>query len=951
MAFTFANEFAERIYKLRYAFDENESWEAACQRVAAHVSKAEEPNKQTKFEEEFYEELSQGRFMPGGRIWYGAGRNKAQLINCFVLPSEDSREGWGDLLRNNLIISGTGGGVGINFSPVRPRGTLIAGTGGEATGSVSLMNIVNGVCEEIKAGGGRRSALMFCLNSDHPDILEFLNAKLDLGKINNANISIVFMNESPADFFEKVKTDGDHHLMWKGKIVKTIKARELWDILLKNALKNGEPGILNGYLANEQNNIAYCRELISTNPCVSSDTWVMTSKGAKQVSDLIGTHFAAAVDGNFYNSTDKGFFATGEKQLLKITTNRGYDLRVTENHEILVERNKVRTWVASGKLEIGDKIVINDHEKLGTWDGLGKYDEGYMLGALLGDGHFVTEKKAALQVWGSSKESIARKIESSFKSFSSNDMPKRTNLPDIDSIKWYSNELVDLASSFGMTKGNKIVTKEIETSSYDFYRGFLQSWFDADGSVQGNQEKGVSVRLSSSVLLNLKAAQRMLSRMGIISTIYANRRDAGLRSLPDGRGGYKEYDCNADHELVISNKNLTNFYEIVGFASQSKQEKLGQLLDGYKRTLNRETFLTSVTNIEKDGIETVYDCTVPGISAFDANGLYVHNCGEIFMQAYSVCCLGAVVLPRFVKDSKAKNINDRFDWGALHTSVGRGVRFLDNVLTVNHYPIPETEVESKKTRRVGLGIMGLHDMLLMLGLKYSSQEGRDFVSKVMSFIKHAAYDTSTYLALEKGAFPEFDAEKFLKSGFVKGLKPSVRNKIRDYGMRNCALLTIAPTGTTSIVQGVTSGIEPIFACAYNRKFKDSNLVIHSEVVVHPLFEQFVNEGLDVSHFEGSDDVEPREHFLMQAICQQQVDNAISKTVNIPQEKYTPELLSDLYMEFVPQLKGTTIYPVGSRQDTPLEAIPLKEAYDLVIAGKAKHEEEAIDTCVTGVCGF
>lgn len=592
MAFTFANEFAERIYKLRYAFDENESWEAACRRVAAHVSKAEEPNKQTKFEEEFYEELSQGRFMPGGRIWYGAGRNKAQLINCFVLPSEDSREGWGDLLRNNLIISGTGGGVGINFSPVRPRGTIIAGTGGEATGSVSLMNIVNGVCEEIKAGGGRRSALMFCLNSDHPDILEFLNAKLDLGKINNANISIVFMNESPATFFEKVKADADHHLMWKGKIVKTIKARELWDILLKNALKNGEPGILNGYLANEQNNIAYCRDLISTNPC-----------------------------------------------------------------------------------------------------------------------------------------------------------------------------------------------------------------------------------------------------------------------------------------------------------------------------------------------------------------------GEIFMQAYSVCCLGAVVLPRFVKDSKAKNINDRFDWGALHTSVGRGVRFLDNVLTVNHYPIPETEVESKKTRRVGLGIMGLHDMLLMLGLKYSSQEGRDFVSKVMSFIKHAAYDTSTYLALEKGAFPEFDAEKFLKSGFVKNLKPSVRNKIRDYGMRNCALLTIAPTGTTSIVQGVTSGIEPIFACAYNRKFKDSNLDIHSEVVVHPLFEQFVNEGLDVSHFEGSDDVAPREHFLMQAVCQEQVDNAISKTVNIPQEKYTPELLSDLYMEFVPQLKGTTIYPVGSRQDTPLEAIPLKEAYDLVVAGKAKHEEEAIDNCVSGVCGL
>jgi ribonucleoside-diphosphate reductase alpha chain len=597
----FANDFASKIFKLRYAYDENETWEQACMRVAEHVARGEEdPKKFAKYTEEFYDELLDGRFMPGGRIWYGSGRNKAQLLNCFVLggtPEDDSREGWGKLLHDSLIISGTGGGIGVNFSDIRPRGTPIVGTGGEATGSVSFMRIVNSVCEEIKAGGQRRSALMFCLNHDHPDIMEFLNAKLDLGQINNANISVVFMTEDPEDFFKKVKNNEDHDLVWKGKVVKTIKAKELWEKLVTNALKNGEPGILNFHLFNKMNNIPYARKLVATNPC-----------------------------------------------------------------------------------------------------------------------------------------------------------------------------------------------------------------------------------------------------------------------------------------------------------------------------------------------------------------------GEIGLTTNGNCCLGAVVLPRFVKrDSKAKNTSDRFDWEGLHTTVARGIRFLDNVLTVNHYPIPETELEAKAIRRLGLGVMGLHDMLLMLGLKYSSEEGRNFVSKIMSFIKHAAYDTSTYLALEKGAFPEFDAQKVCNSGFVKTLKPSVRNKIRDYGLRNCAVMTIAPTGTTSIVQGVTSGIEPIFASAYNRKFQVTNedgyRELKSEIVVHPLFEEFVNKDLDISHFENSEDISPADHFAMQVVCQEHVDNAISKTVNIPQDKYTSELLSELYMEFVPKLKGTTIYPVGSRKDAPLSPIATFEAFQLVKDKKVVQEEEALDTCVSGVCGL
>ena len=170
--------FAETIFKQRYAIKEDETYLEACQRVAGHVAQAEN-GKRDKWYERFVEVMSENRFIPGGRIWYGAGRAKGQLLNCFVVPTSDSREGWAQSVSDMLIISGTGGGVGMNFSPIRPRGTPIRGTGGEATGAVSLMEVINQTGEVIKAGGGRRTALMMCLRYDHADILEFLNRKFN----------------------------------------------------------------------------------------------------------------------------------------------------------------------------------------------------------------------------------------------------------------------------------------------------------------------------------------------------------------------------------------------------------------------------------------------------------------------------------------------------------------------------------------------------------------------------------------------------------------------------------------------------------------------------------------------------------------------------------------------------------------------------------------------------
>jgi len=357
-----------------------------------------------------------------------------------------------------------------------------------------------------------------------------------------------------------------------------------------------------------------------------------------------------------------------------------------------------------------------------------------------------------------------------------------------------------------------------------------------------------------------------------------------------------------------------------------------------------------VVSVEFDGYEDVYDITVEDNHNFciitttqdddfiTSSGIVSSNCGEIWLAAYECCCLGSIVLPRFVTGRG-------IEWDLLRDTVKKSVRFLDNVLSVNNYPLPEITETCKSVRRIGLGVMGLHDVLLLSGLCYNSPEGLELVDKLMKNIKNFAYEASVELAQEKGSFPVFDAENFLKSNFVKTLKPTIRRQIAAHGIRNCALLTIAPTGTTSMVCGVSSALEPMFAPAYERRYFDNDEK-KVEIVIHPLLKKFIDEDRDVSHFQGAHDISLRDHFEMQRTCQKHVDNAVSKTINIPQNTSVDEL-SDLYMEYLPELKGVTVYPDGSREDQPLTPISLSKAIEH--AQIAKQEATSIDSCKSGMC--
>lgn len=343
-------------------------------------------------------------------------------------------------------------------------------------------------------------------------------------------------------------------------------------------------------------------------------------------------------------------------------------------------------------------------------------------------------------------------------------------------------------------------------------------------------------------------------------------------------------------------------------------------------------FIEEYTLMAKDLWNKIVDRNMksgePGFLFIDNIETYFNNqyfqkfsapnpCAELPLPHGGSCCLGSINLSSMYDEKK----ND-VDWSKLGKTIKTGVRFLDNVLTVNRYPIPASEGVAKAGRQIGLGTLGLHYLLIKLGFKYGSKKSLEFLERLYATIRNEAYEASIELAKEKGAFPEFDLDEYINNNFVKKLPPRLLRKIKKYGIRNVSCSTVAPTGTVSMIAGVSSGIEPIFAPVYERNYRVGNS-IHKETVMDSLFAEFVNEGKNLKAFRGAYDITPEEHLAVQSTIQEFVDASLSKTINLP-PNYDSKNLADTLLDFTDHLKGVTIYQAGSRGDEPLKVIDWSE---------------------------
>ncbi|WP_439823177.1 adenosylcobalamin-dependent ribonucleoside-diphosphate reductase [Paenibacillus borealis] len=343
-------------------------------------------------------------------------------------------------------------------------------------------------------------------------------------------------------------------------------------------------------------------------------------------------------------------------------------------------------------------------------------------------------------------------------------------------------------------------------------------------------------------------------------------------------------------------------------------------------------------------IESAWKSAEPGVVFMEyynqmSNSWYfnpiicTNPCGEQGLPGWGVCNLSAVNLSKFY-DAE----NHDVDWADLATTTRYSVRFLDNVIDKTPYHFPENEANQKLERRVGLGTMGLAELMIKLNIRYGSPESLEFLDKLYGFMAREAYLASAEIAGEKGSFQAFDTDKYLQSGFMKNITevyPEVGESIRKHGMRNVTVITQAPTGSTGTMVGTSTGIEPYFAFKY---FRQSRLGYDEQFV--PIAQEWLeaHPGEELpDYFVTSMDLSAKDHIRAQAAIQRWVDSSISKTANCPSD-FTVEETAELYgMAFDLGCKGVTIYRDGSRDVQVLETTKKEDKKEAPAAETAAPE--------------
>ncbi|MES2334497.1 MAG: adenosylcobalamin-dependent ribonucleoside-diphosphate reductase [Pseudomonadota bacterium] len=568
---------AEAIWDMKYRFKAADgtpidgSVEDTWRRIARALAEVEDDP--AKWEAEFYAALEGFRFLPAGRITAGAGTGRSvTLFNCFVMGMiPDTMEGIFTGLKEAALTMQQGGGIGYDFSTIRPKGAEVKGVAADASGPLSFMDVWDAMCRTIMSAGSRRGAMMATMRCDHPDIEAFIEAKKDPARLRMFNLSVLVTDA----FMAAVKADGPWELVFAGRVYRTVRARDLWNRIMRSTFDYAEPGVIFIDRINAANNLGYVETIAATNPC-----------------------------------------------------------------------------------------------------------------------------------------------------------------------------------------------------------------------------------------------------------------------------------------------------------------------------------------------------------------------GEQPLPPYGACLLGSINLPTLVKD--AFESGAALDMAALDHLVRVAVRAMDNVVDASRFPLPEQQAEAKAKRRIGLGVTGLADALLMVGLRYGSEEAARITELWMHAIARAAYLASIDLAKEKGAFPLFDAAGYLASGNMAQMDADVREAIARHGIRNALLTSVAPTGTISLYAGnVSSGIEPVFAYAYTRKVlqKDGSRT-EEEVVDYAVRlwrEKFGDKPLP-DHFVNAQTLPPLDHVRMQAAAQKWVDSSISKTINCPVD-ISFEDFKEVYMAAWDQgCKGCTTYrpndvtgsvlTVSEKQTAPVSSQPV-----------------------------
>lgn len=820
---------AENILQKRYYHVGETNWNQVVDRVVDWVVP-----QQTSWKETAREMMRNRYFIPNSPCLVNAGKKDGGLSACFVVGFEDSILGIYKTKLDFALIAKKGGGCGTTLSNIRPENDFVSGsTHGYAGGPVKFFETI---CYDMKAmtqAGFREMAMMGVMYYKHPDIMKFIRAKVEEGRMHTTNISVGVDSE----FMELVKSDGSYWTEFNGIKYAEVSAREVFQAIVDGAWSNGEPGIV---FLDRMNDSPYKysgQKIEATNPCQPSYATVLTKDGIRTIGDIsIGDEIWSGSE--WTKVINK--WSTGVKPVYKYTTTAGRFIG-TENHRVVSGGVKVEVGDAETiDVSIGERFTAEELDPQDVMDGL-----------VIGDGgvHKASNNLVLLYIGEKDQDyfssEIAGLITRSRPGVSGETHEIETTITAAELPKTYIRTIPD-RFFYGDAKKKA---------------GFLRGLFSANGSINGNR---VCLKQSSREMI--EQVQEMLSSLGIHSYITTNK--GKVVKFSNG-----EYQCRESYDINITN-GRSIFRDSIGFIQKYKQCKIE---DG--SPLKYKTY--SVKSVEYLEDVEVFDLTVDADSHTYWTGCcLVSNCGEQPLPANGVCNLGSLDLSKFVN-------NGEIDLGKLSTAVRVGVRFLDAVIDASAFPTDDITQWVKENRPVGLGYMGFADLLLEMGIAYGSPESLEVASMVGEFIKSTAENESIYL------------------GRTMGVPKACINLPTP--RRNVTVISIAPTGTISLIAGCSNGVEPIFSEFTIRSDKTGTYKIEHKNSHDAYFRCAVsgNGGIEVTW---------QEHVLMQNEVQKYVDSGVSKTINFPNSATKEEVASAFMMAYdLGAVKGMTVYRNGSRQ--------------------------------------
>jgi ribonucleoside-diphosphate reductase alpha chain len=911
------SEPALRVLRERYLTRQGgavvETPEEMCWRVAEAIASGEarygrSPAAVQEIAAAFHDMMVDGEFLPNSPTLMNAGKgNGLQYSACYVLPVGDSMEEIFDSVKAAAIIHKSGGGTGFAFSRLRPKDDLVASTGGRASGPVSFLRVFNGATEAVKQGGTRRGANMGILKVDHPDILEFIDCKLD-GGITNFNISV-----AATDRFMDALTRGEEYELVNPHtraVTGTLSAREVFDRIVRAAWRTGDPGMvfidrINASAANPTPSIGQieatnpCGEqpLLPNEACFAPETRITTDRGLETVADLHARQARGEPVLVATNLNGRGkhivfrpatVVRVGVKPTVLVTLANGQQIRVTPDHRLLTAGG----WKEAGSLGHDDRVLIQTAMAgplgITTTDG----DLQRMFGWFTGDGWFT---EAAGLTFGPDDEVAFEPLVPVWRRFTGSASRVQTQATMVRCISTERAEALAAFRARGFVPGRgpeKRVPEPILTAPKEEQVRHLQGLFCADGSKTRGKPQ---VTLSSASHELLRDVQLLLLNLGIRSSIkFSPHR-------PTGR---------AWGQLEVNGESYHRYRRLVGFPLTPRTEEPCERFP-WQRARHDQLAIRVASVVPDDEVD-VYDISEPVTHSLIAEGMIAHNCN-----------LGSLNVSRFAR--RGEDGQWAVDWEGMERVIRLSVRFLDDVIEMNPYPLPEIDATVKANRRIGLGIMGWADLLFTLGIPYDSAEAIDLGDRLMAFVKEKAHDQSARLAEERGPFPNWS-----QSIYASG-RP----------MRNSTVTTIAPTGTISMIAGCSSGVEPIFALAFEHRVKQTEgervLTFVNETFERLAREQgFFSDALmqEVARrgtlhgipgvpeqagevFKTSHEIAFEWHVRHQATFQRHTDNGVSKTINLPNAATEDDVAAAYRLAWDLGCLGITVFRDGCKGEQVL----------------------------------